>query len=710
MTGTNSRTNDTTGPGATPSGPSGPPAPSRPSSRRSAVGLIEAVLDPGTRRSWDEPVVITTEDPDYRADLERARERTGLDESVITGEGRIEGRRVAFVACEFRFLAGSIGVAAGERLVRAVERATEERLPLLAAPASGGTRMQEGTVAFLQMVKVAAAITEHKAAGLPYLVHLRHPTTGGVLASWGSLGHVTAAEPGALIGFMGPRVHEALYGEEFPPGVQVADNLMRHGLIDAVLPASRLGGVAAQVLRVLCGDPAEGGVSAGPASAYGGDPAGPTLADDGGPARRPRADGGDSVGSALAYGGGSVAPLADGGVPVDSPVDGGDSAGPQAVESGMSAELPFADGGELAGSALADGGGSAGSASAHGGGPAGRPLADGGGSEASQTADGGESGAAPVACGGESAGPRLAHGGEPSRSVPAAGADPAAGVRSAADGSAVDGARPRPVPTAEESIRASRRADRPGVRDLLRVAAEDVTPLSGTGAGEHDPGLLLALARVGGTPCVVLGHNRRSAREGETGDGPGQGQPLGPAGLRTARRGMRIAAELDLPLLTVIDTAGAALNRAAEEGGLAGEIARCLADMVTLPAPTLCLLLGQGAGGAALALLPADRVVAARHAWLSPLPPEGASAILYRTTERAYEVAGRQGVRSADLFAQGIVDRIVDESDAEEGRPEIFLDRLGRILGAELAALRARGQDERLAERRARHRRIGVTG
>lgn len=266
------------------------------------------------------------------------------------------------------------------------------------------------------------------------------------------------------------------------------------------------------------------------------------------------------------------------------------------------------------------------------------------------------------------------------------------------------------MPTAEESIRASRRADRPGVRDLLRVGAEDVTPLSGTGAGEHDPGLLLALARVGGTPCVVLGHNRRSAREGETGDGPGQGQPLGPAGLRTARRGMRIAAELDLPLLTVIDTAGAALNRAAEEGGLAGEIARCLADMVTLPAPTLCLLLGQGAGGAALALLPADRVVAARHAWLSPLPPEGASAILYRTTERAYEVAGRQGVRSADLFAQGIVDRIVDESDAEEGRPEIFLDRLGRILGAELAALRARGQDERLAERRARHRRIGVKG
>ncbi|WP_432048384.1 carboxyl transferase domain-containing protein [Streptomyces asiaticus] len=557
-------------------------------SRPSARELIEAIVDPGSWHGWDEPVEITTDDPEYRADLERARERTGLDESVITGEGRIEGRRVALIACEFRFLAGSIGVAAGERLVRAVERATAERLPLLAAPASGGTRMQEGTVAFLQMVKVAAAITDHKAAGLPYLVHLRHPTTGGVLASWGSLGHVTAAEPGALIGFMGPRVHEALYGEEFPPGVQNAENLMNHGLIDAVLPHSRLSGVAARVLRVLCAG------TAGPAAADAGRAAE-------GPRRRENAAAGD--GTAAVSG---------------RPVSG----------------APGAPGGSVA-------------------------------------------------------------------SVPGAPDDTDAGAV---------------VPTAEVSIRASRRVERPGVRDLLRVAADDVSPLSGTGAGEHDPGLLLALARVGGTPCVVLGHNRRSARKGETAEGPGEGQALGPAGLRTARRGMRIAAELGLPLLTVIDTAGAALSREAEEGGLAAEIARCLADMVTLPAPTLCLLLGQGAGGAALALLPADRVVAARHAWLSPLPPEGASAILHRTTERAYEVAARQGVRSADLLAQGIVDRIVEE-DAEKdvagdlegsGAPDVFLSRLGQLLGAELAALRAQDPDERLAARRVRHRRIGL--
>ncbi|MEE4594567.1 carboxyl transferase domain-containing protein [Streptomyces sp. DSM 41524] len=580
--------------------------------RPSARELIEAIVDPGSWHGWDEPVEITTDDPEYRADLERARERTGLDESVITGEGRIEGRRVALIACEFRFLAGSIGVAAGERLVRAVERATTERLPLLAAPASGGTRMQEGTVAFLQMVKVAAAITDHKAAGLPYLVHLRHPTTGGVLASWGSLGHVTAAEPGALIGFMGPRVHEALYGEEFPPGVQNAENLMNHGLIDAVLPLSRLSGVAARVLRVLCAGDAVSGPAAG---------AGPEAGE---PGRREDAAPGP-------------APAAVPGRPV--------SGAPTEPASG-----PGAPGGAL---------------EAPGGSVTSAPGAP----------DGTEGGAA--------------------------------------------------VPSAEVSIRASRRVERPGVRDLLRVAADDVSPLSGTGAGEHDPGLLLALARVGGTPCVVLGHNRRSARKGDTAEGPGEGQALGPAGLRTARRGMRIAAELGLPLLTVIDTAGAALSREAEEGGLAAEIARCLADMVTLPAPTLCLLLGQGAGGAALALLPADRVVAARHAWLSPLPPEGASAILHRTTERAYEVAARQGVRSADLLAQGIVDRIVEEDAPEDAEaaedtedasgagdasraPDVFLGRLGQLLGAELAALRAQDPDERLAARRVRHRRIGL--
>ncbi len=152
------------------------------------------------------------------------------------------------------FLAGSIGVAAAERVVLAIERATAEGLPLLAALVSGGTRMQEGTVAFVQMVKVSAVIAAHRSAELPYLVYLRHPTTGGVFASWGSLGHLTAAEPGALVGFLGPRVYEALYSRPFPDGVQVSENLFRRGLIDAVVAPEQIAELLDRALNVLCAD------------------------------------------------------------------------------------------------------------------------------------------------------------------------------------------------------------------------------------------------------------------------------------------------------------------------------------------------------------------------------------------------------------------------------------------------------------------------
>ena len=507
--------------GAEPSGGADRPV------RLSAAELIDAVVDPGSWRSWDEPAVAPHGlDPSYAADLARARERTGLDEAVLTGTGRLRGRQVAVVVSEFGFLAGSIGVAAGERLVRAVERASRERLPLVAAPASGGTRLQEGTVAFLQMVKVAAAIADHRRAGLPYLVYLRHPTTGGVLASWGSLGHVTAAEPGALIGFLGPRVYEALHDQPFPPDVQVAENLYAKGLVDAVVAPGEVAEVAARVLDVLCA---------------------------------PR-------------------------------------------EVPQAAEPPADD----------------------------------------------QAGETPVA----------------------------------------------------ESIRRSRRPDRPGVRALLRVAARNVTPLSGTAAGEMDPGVLLVLARFGAVPCILLGQDRHRQR---------RQQPLGPAGLRAARRGIRIATELDLPLVTIVDTAGADLSKEAEEGGLAGEIARCLADLVTLPAPTLCLLLGEGAGGGALAFLPADRVVAAQHAWLSPLPPEGASAVLYRTTERAVEVAERQGIGVAALRAHRIVDRVVPELPDAADEGEAFLQRVGAVLEAELGTLLRSDPSARYRERRRRYRALGLT-
>ena len=216
--------------------------------------LRDAVLDEGSFVSWDTAPLAVPTTAAYARELAAARAASGRDESVLTGEGRMFGRRVAVVVCEFDFLGGSIGVAAAERITAAVQRATAERLPLLASPSSGGTRMQEGTVAFLQMVKIAAAVTLHKQAHLPYLVYLRHPTTGGVFASWGSLGHVTIAQPGALIGFLGPRVYEQLYSEPFPSGIQTAENLQRHGVIDAVVPLEELRDMLDRALKVVADD------------------------------------------------------------------------------------------------------------------------------------------------------------------------------------------------------------------------------------------------------------------------------------------------------------------------------------------------------------------------------------------------------------------------------------------------------------------------
>ena len=183
---------------------------------------------------------------------------------------------------------------------------------------------------------------------------------------------------------------------------------------------------------------------------------------------------------------------------------------------------------------------------------------------------------------------------------------------------------------------------------------------------------------------------------------------MGPAGLRTARRGMRLAAELGLPLVSVIDTAGAALSREAEEGGLSAEIAWSLADLSALTTPTVCLLLGQGAGGIALALLPADRVLAAEQAWLSPLPPEGASAIVHRTTDRAPELAAAQGIRAIDLLRNGIVDRVIREKPDAADEPEKFLRRVGAVLEQELLTVGALDPDHRLQARSDRYRRLGL--
>ena len=171
---------------------------------------------------------------------------------------------------------------------------------------------------------------------------------------------------------------------------------------------------------------------------------------------------------------------------------------------------------------------------------------------------------------------------------------------------------------------------------------------------------------------------------------------------------------LHLDVVTVLGVSlvfflhGAALSREAEERGLAPEIARCLADLITLGTPTVSVLLGQGSGGGALALLPADRVLAATHAWLAPLPPEGASAIVFRDTEHAPGLADAQRIRASDLLADGVVDRIVPENPDAADEPVDFARRMVSAIAAELTWLGGRSADELVLARQRRYRRLGL--
>lgn len=463
--------------------------------------LFDAVLDHDSFRSWDEPIDISAHSEEYRATLRRAAARAGTDESVVTGSARVHGRPVAVIANEFAFLAGSIGRAAADRITRAVERATAEGLPLVASTSSGGTRMQEGTPAFVHMARISRALVAHQESGLPYLVHLRHPTTGGVLASWGSLGHITVAEPDALVAFLGPKVYEALEGRPFPPGIQVSENLVRRGVIDAVVPTEELSEVLDRTLGLLL-DP-------------------PTAS--------------------------------------------------------------------------------------------------------------------------------TRH----ERSAPP--------VRSR---------------SSWESIEITRTEQRPGVRDLLRHGSDAIVRLNGTDEGENDTAMMIAIARIDGVSCVLVGQDR-------TRQSPSS--PMGPAALREARRGMQLANQLGLPLVSVIDTPGAELSPRAEEGAIAGEIARCIAGMTSLTVPSVSVLLGQGCGGGALALLPADRTIAAENAWLSPLPPEGASVIMHGDVGHAPEMVEQQQVSAFELRAAGTVSHLVAEPDGDT--PEAFAHAVSASIGARLREL-----------------------
>ena len=193
----------------------------------------DASLKPG------DPLEFTDSKP-YRARTEQAAQKTGLNDSVMSGTGTMDGVPVSIAVMDFRFIGASMGSVAGEKITRAIERATERKCPVIVVSASGGARMQEGIYSLMQMAKTSAALKRHSEAGLPYFSILTHPTTGGVTASFAVLGDVNIAEPGALIGFAGPRVIKETIKKDLPEGFQRAEFLLSHGLIDQIVPRGEM--------------------------------------------------------------------------------------------------------------------------------------------------------------------------------------------------------------------------------------------------------------------------------------------------------------------------------------------------------------------------------------------------------------------------------------------------------------------------------------
>ena len=213
---------------------------------------IEMVTDEGSFEEWDSDLQggNPLEYKGYEEKLEKLQEKTGLSEAVITGKAKIDGRETAIGVCDGRFLMASMGEAVGEKIARAVERATEERLPVILFACSGGARMQEGIVSLMQMAKTSAALKRHSDAGLLYISVLTDPTTGGVTASFAMLGDVILAEPKALIGFAGPRVIEQTIGQKLPDGFQRAEFLLEHGFLDAIVERPQMKETLSKILAL----------------------------------------------------------------------------------------------------------------------------------------------------------------------------------------------------------------------------------------------------------------------------------------------------------------------------------------------------------------------------------------------------------------------------------------------------------------------------
>lgn len=474
---------------------------------------IRMVADTGTFQEWftDLETENPLEYPGYEEKIADLQEKTKLHEAVTVGKCMVNGLETVLGVCDARFLMGSMGYVVGEKITRAFERATEEKLPVVLFTSSGGARMQEGIVSLMQMAKTSAAIRKHSEAGLFYLPILTDPTTGGVTASFAMLGDVILAEPGALIGFAGPRVIAQTIGQKLPEGFQRAEFLVEKGIIDGVVERQELKETVWKLLKIHQ----------------------------------------DSM-KYIHYG------------------------KTQNVEN-------FPE------------------------------------------------------------------------------------IRSSRGKAGTDG---KSELTAWERVEISRSKERPTTLSYVQQIFDEFLELHGDRAFRDDGAVIGGIAMFGGQPVTVIGQQKGKNVKENIYRNFGMASP---EGYRKALRLMKQAEKFGRPVVTFVDTPGAACGIEAEERGQGEAIARNLLEMSGIQTPMVSILIGEGGSGGALVLAVTDEVWMMENATYSILSPEGFASILWKDGKRAKEASEVMKITAKDLKKLQIIEKVIREPEPanEENLPEI---------------------------------------
>ena len=464
-----------------------------------AKNRIKMVADAGSFEAWGEE--LTTGNPlnfpEYEDKVAQTQEKTGLKEGVTIGKCTIYGEQTVLGVIDARFMMGSMGHVVGERITMAMERATEEKLPVILFCRSGGARMQEGIISLMQMAKTSGAVKRHSDAGLLYVPVLTDPTTGGVTASFAMLGDIILAEPKALIGFAGPRVIEQTIGQKLPEGFQRAEFQLEHGFVDAIVERENLKRTLYQILK----------------------------------AHRP------STGFA------NFDPLRE-----------DDSYEPTELMKERAAKAELLD--------------------------------------------------------------------------------------------------------AWDKVTAARQMNRLASVDYMDAIFDDFMELHGDRYFRDDPAIVGGIAYLDGQPVTVIGvHKGKDLKDCAARN---YGMPS-PEGYRKAIRLMKQAEKFGRPIITFVNTSGAYPGKEAEENGQGEAIARNLYEMSAIQVPILCLMIGEGGSGGALALAVGNEVWMMENATYSILSPEGFASILWKDGKRAKEAAGVMKITAQDLKELHVIEDIIPE-------------------------------------------------